>query len=77
MGVTLIVYTISTVAYLWTLAIGGKFTIVNTLFYAIVPFVTILGGWFLFRDVLSRVQILALCFALAAIVLFALNDLMR
>lgn len=70
--VTLAVYTISTFAYAESLRFG-KFTVVNALFYAIVPIITTAFGIFLFKDRLSLLQTIGILLSVIGIVLFTIE----
>jgi drug/metabolite transporter (DMT)-like permease len=66
---TFTMYNLGTMTYLWSLRYG-KFTIVTSLFYTLVPMVTIFSGVFLFRDKVTQYQLLGIVLSVLGILLF-------
>lgn len=73
MTVTICAFLVSTISYTYSLRIGGQFTLVNALFYAIVPIITVLLGFFLFHDRVTTLQAVGLGLSFIAIVLFTIE----
>lgn len=73
MIVTIVAFTLSTIAYAYSLRIGGQFTLVNALFYAVVPIITVLFGIFLFHDRITTLQTVGLILGFIAILLFTIE----
>ena len=69
---TFVVYTISTFAYAESLHFG-KFTIINALFYAIVPIITTIFGVLLFKDRITLLQSVGIILSVIGIVLFTIE----
>lgn len=70
--ITMIAYTLSVIAYVWSLRLGS-FTILNALFYSFVPIITILSGYFIFKEQPTGFQLVGMLFVLIGVVLITLE----
>ncbi|MBU1034837.1 EamA family transporter [Patescibacteria group bacterium] len=67
MALMLAMYVTGGVLYAFSLRYG-KYTIINSLFYAVVPIVTVLSGIIIFRERLTMLQTIGLCLGLLAVI---------
>jgi len=72
MALMLVSFTASSVAYAYSLRYG-HFTTINALFYAVVPIITALFGFFLFKDKLTTLQLIGLVLGIVGIVFMTIE----
>lgn len=65
-------FAISSLAYAYSLRYG-KYTIVNAMFYAIVPVITVVSGIYLFKEKLTALQTAGLLLGVISIVLLTVE----
>lgn len=70
--VTIVAFTASTVSYAYSLRYG-HFTTINALFYAVVPIITAIFGYVLFKDKLTTLQLIGFLFGLVSIILLTVE----
>ncbi|HWR00140.1 MAG TPA: SMR family transporter [Candidatus Methylomirabilis sp.] len=65
-------FTISSLAYAYSLRYG-KYTIVNAMFYAIVPVITAVTGIYFFKEKLTTLQTTGLLLGVVSIILLTME----